>query len=144
MNCPRRHVSCWPSANSSGWWWLISSVFLSRTSCHKTAHANGYYGAWPGWAVPVSVLPLTVGRLFRSGQLLSRVRLFVTPVDCSTPGLPVHHQLPELTQTHVHWVSDAIQPSQPLSSPSPPTFSSSQHQGLFQGVSFSHQVTKAL
>ena len=54
------------------------------------------------------------------------------PMDCRTPGFPVHHQLPELTQTHVHRVGDAIQPSQPLSSPSPPAFSLSQHQGLFQ------------
>ena len=46
--------------NSSGWWWLISSVFLTRTSCHKTTHANSYYGAWPGWAVSVSVLRLTL------------------------------------------------------------------------------------
>ena len=53
------------------------------------------------------------------------------PMDCITPGLPVHHQLPEFTQTHVHWVSDANQPSQPLSFPSPPTFNLSQHQGLF-------------
>ena len=58
----------------------------------------------------------------------------------STPGLPVHHQLPEFTQTHVHWVGDAIQPSQPLSSPSPPAFNLSQHQGLFQWVSSLHQV----
>ena len=54
------------------------------------------------------------------------------PMDCSTPGLPVHHQLSEFTQTHVHWVSDAIQPSHPLSSPSPPTFNLSQHQGIFK------------
>ena len=53
------------------------------------------------------------------------------PLNCSTPGFPVHHQLPELTQTHVHRVVDAIQPSNPLSSPSPPAFSLSQHQGLF-------------
>ena len=61
----------------------------------------------------------------------------------STPGLPVHHQLPEFTQTHVHWVSDAIQPSH-LSSPSPPAPNPSQHQGLFQWVSSSHQVAKTL
>ena len=58
------------------------------------------------------------------------------PMDCSTPGFPVHHQLRELTQTHVHWVSDAIQPSHPLSSPSSPAFSLYQHQGLFQWVTF--------
>ena len=66
------------------------------------------------------------------------------PMDCSMPGLPVHHQLPEFTQTHVHWVSDAIQPSHHLSSPSPPTFNLSQHQGLFWWVSFSYQVAKGL
>ena len=54
-----RSVSFGPFLNSSGWWWLISSVFLIRISCHKTTHANGYYGAWPGWAVSVSVFPLT-------------------------------------------------------------------------------------
>ena len=66
------------------------------------------------------------------------------PKDCSTPGFPVHHQLLELAQTHVHWVSDAIQLSHPLSSPSPPTFNLSQHQGLFLWVSSSQQVAKAL
>ena len=65
-------------------------------------------------------------------------------IECSTPGFPVHHQLPELAQTHVHWFDDAIQPSHPLSSPSPPAFSLSQHQGLFQWVSSSHQVAKVL
>ena len=57
---------------------------------------------------------------------------------------PVHHQLPEFTQIHVHWVSDAIQPSHPLPSPSPPAFNLSQHQGLFKWVSSSHQVAKIL
>ena len=66
------------------------------------------------------------------------------PKDRSTPALPVHHQLPEFSQTHVHRVGDAIQPSHPLSSPSPPTFNLSQHQGLFQGVNSSHQVAKVL
>ena len=62
------------------------------------------------------------------------------PMNRSAPGLPVHHQLLEFTQTHVHWVSDAIQPSHPLSSPSPPALSLSQHQGLFKWVSSLHQV----
>ena len=60
-------------------------------------------------------------------------------MDCSTPGLPVHHKLLEFTQTHVRWVSDAIQPPHPLSSPSPPAFNLSQHQGLSQWVSSSRQ-----
>ena len=65
-------------------------------------------------------------------------------MDCSTPSLLVHHQLPELAQTHAYRVSDAIQPSHPLSPPSPPTFNLSQHQGLFQWISSSHQVAKVL
>ena len=66
------------------------------------------------------------------------------PMDYRTPGFPVHHQLLELTQTHVHWVSDAIQSSHPLSSPSPSAFNLSQHQGLFWRVSSSRQVGKVL
>ena len=65
-------------------------------------------------------------------------------MHCCTPGLPVHHQLLEFTQTHVHWVGDAIQSSHPLSSPSSPTFNLSQYQGLFQWVNSSHQVAKVL
>ena len=66
------------------------------------------------------------------------------PMDCSTPGLPVLHHLLEFAQTHVRWVGDAIQPSHLLSSPSPPAYNLSQHQGLFQWVSSSHQVAKVL
>ena len=66
------------------------------------------------------------------------------PMGCRTPGFPVHHQLPELAQTYVHWVGDTIQPSHPLSSPSPLAFSHSQHQGLFKWVSSSLQVAKVL
>ena len=67
----------------------------------------------------------------------------LNPMNFSMPGLPVHHQLPESTQTHVHRVGDAIQPFHPLSSPSPPAFNLS-HQGLFKWVSSSHQVAKVL
>ena len=66
------------------------------------------------------------------------------PMNCSTPGLPAHHQLLEFTQTHVHWVGDAIQPSHLLSSPSPPALNLFQHQGVFKWVSSLHQVTKVL
>ena len=172
------HVSFRPFPNSSGWWWLISSVFLIRISCHKTTNANSYYGAWPGWAISISVLPLTVlqrillvaitvacqrqlltkrkrvgdkiyyyvrsrSHQFSSVQSLSRVRL-CDPMNRSTPGFPVHHWLPELAQTHVPRVSDAIQPSYPLSSPSPLAPRPSQHQSLFQWVNSSHEVAKVL
>ena len=66
------------------------------------------------------------------------------PMNCSTPGLPVHHQLPEFTLTHVHRVSDAIQPSRPLSSPSHPAPNPSHHQSLFQWVNSSHELAKVL
>ena len=74
---------------------------------------------------------------FSSVWLLSHV-----PMDYSTPGFPVHHQLLELAQTHVHWVGEAIQPSRPLSSPSLPAFNLSQHQGLFKWVSSLNQMAK--
>ena len=72
-----------------------------------------------------------------------RVRL-CDPMDCSMPGILVHHQLLKLVQTQVHWVSDAIQPSHPLSPPSPPALSLFQHQDLFQSVGSSHQVARVL
>ena len=71
-------------------------------------------------------------------------RILCNPINRSMPGLPVHHQLPEFTQTHVHCLGDAIQPSHPLSSLSPPALNLFQHQGLFKWVSFSHQVAKVL
>ena len=83
----------------------------------------------------------------RSDQIISVAQSCPTlwnPINGSTPGLPVHHQLPEFTQTHAHWVSDAIQPSHPLSSPFPPALNASQLQGLFKWVSSSHQVAKVL
>ena len=82
----------------------------------------------------------------RSGQFSSVAQsclILCDPMNCSTPGLPVHHQLPEFNQTHVHQVGDTIQPSHPLLSPSPPSPNPSQHQGLFQWVNSSHEVAKS-
>ena len=88
------------------------------------------------------------GRMkINKAQFSSVAQLCLTlcdPMNCTTPGLPVHHQLPEFTQTYVHWVGDAIQPSHPLSSPFPPAPNPSQHQSLFQWVNSSHQVAKVL
>ena len=78
-----------------------------------------------------------------SVQLLNCVQL-CDPTDCSMPGFPVCHRLLEFAQTHIYWVDDAIWPSHPLLPPSPPAFNLSQHQGLFQRVSSSHQVAKVL
>ena len=89
-----------------------------------------------------SKVPLNsfIAYLFLSPQSLATSDI----LNWGTPGLPVHHQLPEFTQTHVHLVGDAIQPSRPLSSPSPPALNLSQCQGLFKWVSSSHQVAKVL
>ena len=94
---------------------------------------------------PVALSPHLLHFLqFSSVQFSCSVVSLCYPMDRSTPGLPVHHQLPEFTQTHVHRVGDAIQPSHPLFSPSPPSSNLSQNQGLSQWVSSSHQVAKVL
>ena len=92
-------------------------------------------------SAPPSSLPIIVQ--FSSAQWLSRLTL-CNLMNHSTPGLPVHHQRPEFSQTHVHWVGDVIQPYNLLLSPSPPTLNLSQHQGLFKSVSSSHEVAKVL
>ena len=102
--------------------------------------------------VKISILPLYRKACIPNPKMLPSVQFssvqscpaLCDPMDCSMPGLPAHHQLPKFTQTHVHWVDDAIQPSHPLLSPSPPACNLSQHQGLFQWVSSSHQVAKVL
>ena len=83
-------------------------------------------------------------KIYQSISVAQSCLTLYDPMDCSRPGLPVRHQLSEFTQTYVFWVGDAIQPSHPLLSPSPPAFNLSQHQGLFQWVSSSHQVAKVL
>ena len=100
-----------------------------------------------------SNLAATARFLYNSSRVMVRIQfssvaqlcpILCNPMDCSTGGFPVHHQLPEFTETHVHWVDDAIQISHPLLSPSPPAFNVSQHQGLFKWVSSSHQMAKVL
>ena len=98
---------------------------------------------WQADSLPLSHLGSTSKKCVFSSVAQSCLTL-CNPMDCSTPGFPVHYQLLELTQTHVHCVGDAIQLSYPLLSPSPPTFNLSQHQGLFQWVSSLNQVAKGL
>ena len=94
-----------------------------------------WYGNEAGFGITCSVQFSSVTQSFPT---------LCNPMNRSMPGLPVHHQLPEFTQTHVHQVGDAIQPSHPLSSPSPPAPNASQHQSLFQWVNSSHEVAKVL
>ena len=93
---------------------------------------------------PVSFHILRFSKVHSDLQFTQLCPTLCDPMDCCTPDFPVHHQLPEFAQTHVRWVSDAIQTSHLLLSPSPPAFSLSLHQGLFHWVSSSHQVAKVL
>ena len=119
-------------------------VYISRNYTHR--HCFAQKSVPPNSYVEDLTARVIVfeDRAFMDVQFSSVAQLCPTlydPMDCSTPGFPVHHQLLELTQPHVYWVG---LPSHPLSSPSPPTFNLSQHQGLFQWVSASHQVAKVL
>ena len=87
---------------------------------------------------------ILIHSLFPPLSCVQSCQTLCDPMDCSTPGFPILHYHPEFTQTHVHWLSDAIQQSHPLSFPPPPAFNLSQHQGLFQLVGSSHQVVKVL
>jgi hypothetical protein len=130
---------------------LISSgsIYGAPTMCVR--FWIRHWGQWVEQSLLDFVLPESKGPVLSSVQFSSvqfssvaqSCRTLCNPMNCSTPGFPVHHQLLESTQTHVHWVGDAIQSSHPLSFPSP-AFNHSQHQGLFQWVSSSHQVAKVL
>ena len=104
---------------------------------------RGHYRVWS--SVPWATQHVLISYPFCLSVRFSHsdVSDFAPAMDCSTPGFPVRQQLPELSQTHVHWVSNAIQPSHPLSPPSP-AFNLAQHQDLFQWVSSLHQVAKVL
>ena len=129
-----------------------SSSVVPFSSCPQSFPASGSFqksqffssgGQSIGVSASASILPMTIQ--FSSVQFSSVSQSCLTLCDfmyCSTLGFPVHHQLPELAQIHVHWVGDTIQPSHPLLSPSPPAFNLSQYQSFFQWVSSSHQVAK--
>ena len=108
--------------------------------CDSFSDLSCFQQPWQFWQVPVKYF---VEFPWFSSVTQSCLTLW-DRMDYSSPGLPVHHQFPEFTQTHVHRVSDAIQPSHPLSSPSPPALNLSQHQGHFKWVSSSHEVAKVL
>ena len=125
----------WWIAQGYKWNWISGYIFSTQTSaslgsfCYIT---TGGIILITLWSCPYS---------FQFSSIQSCLTL-CNPMDCSMPGFPVHHQLSELVQTHVHGVGDAIQPSDPLASPCPPAFNLSQH--LFQWVRSLHQVTKVL
>ena len=154
----KQKIPCKPHKNTKIYEWI------RQNSRIKKAQFPHLHSGHPWRFIPSSELPYVISSLsddcitaqhlpllnstsfspvLSSVQSLSHVRL-CNPMDCSTPGFLVHHQILEFTQTHDHWIGDVIQPSHPLSSPSPTAFNLSQHQGLFKWVSSSHQVAKVL
>ena len=140
---PTRWTWVWVSSGS--WWWTGRPGVLQSMGLQRVRH---------DWATELNwiISKLIERHMKRCSTLLiiqfsSVAQSYLTiynPMNCSTPGLPVPHQHSELTQTHVHRVSDAIKPSHPLSYPSSPAFNFPQHQGLSQWVNISHQVAKVL
>ena len=136
---------CWWTVGKGGNWWISQEGFLENClSIDVLGTFNQQQTAlmWTRTLGPVPshtkfllIIPILwhFSKCLWGPPLLFSLYVCPTlcnPMDCSTPGLPVHHQLPEFTQNHVHWVGDAIQLSYPLPSPSPPAFNLSQHQGL--------------
>ena len=122
---------------------ILFQTTVTNKYCNKASATDFLVSQWLSIKCAIASC---LKRMYQSVQLSSVAQSCPTlcnPMNRSMPGLRVHHQLPESTQTHVHWVSDAIQPSHPLLSPSP-AFSLSQHQGLFKWVSSSHQLAKVL
>ena len=122
---------------------VMSGWQVAEMSILGPASGWAAWSKWNSWATCL-LWGLPVYRYVQFSSVAQSCPTLSNPMDCSMSGFPVHHQPPELAQTHVHWVSNAIQPSHPLSSPSPPAINLSQHQGLFKWVSSSHQVAKVL
>ena len=144
------------TCNSSSWWdelfvWLPCPAVCNSIDCSTSGFPVLHYLLefaqvhvhWISDTIQPShsLLPSSPVQFSSVTQLCL---ILCNPMDCSTPGLPVHHYLLELAQTHVHWLSDAIWPSHSLLPPSPPVLNLSQHQGLLQWVSCSHQMVKVL
>ena len=143
---PRSWTSL-PPATASYPCMLSQNSLYYTVSISCSTYGNVYVSMLLSQFVPLSPsLTVSTSLFSMSESLFSSVTqscpTLCDPTDCSMPGLPVHHQLTEFTQTQVHWVSDAIQTSHPLLSPSPPAFNLSQHQGLFKWIRSSNQVAK--
>ena len=121
-----------------GWWAIVHGVTKSQT--HLSTNTHTYTQREQTERSPEKMSEAI--RLVQFSSVAQSCLPLCNSMDCNTPGFLVHRQLPEIAQTYVHWVGDAIQPSHLLLSPSPPAFALSQHQHLFKWVSSSHQVVK--
>ena len=150
----KKRLYPWTSPDGQ-YWNQIAYILCSRRWRSSIQSAKTTPGAACGsdHELCIAKFRLKLKKVGKITRLLSSVQfssvaqscpILCNPMNCSMPGLPVHHQLLEFIQTHVHQVSDAIQPSHPLSSPSPPAPNPSQHQSLFQWVNSLHEVAKLL
>ena len=165
LPCPSLSRSVCSNSCLLNWWChsTISFSVISFSSCPQAFQASGpfpmsqlFHNRWPKYSSNFlySNRKLVTNEKWKAVQLLIEDYQFSSvaqscptlydPMNRSTSGLPVHHQLPEFTKTHFHQVGDTIQPSHPLSSPSPPVPNPSQHQSVFQWVNSSHEVAKVL
>ena len=122
------------------WKYTNTSSFLSQAPSQPSRSSQSTELSFPC----IQQFPTSYLACAWFGSVAQSCPTLCNPMNGSMPDFHIHHQLPESTQTHVHWVGDAIQPSHPLSSPSPPALNLSQHQGLFKWVSSSHQEDKVL
>ena len=128
--------SCLENPTDRGAWWA---------SVHGATKSQTWLSDWACTCTHTpTTSPIHKIKIIQFSSVAQSCPTLCDAMNRSTPGLPVHHKLPESTQTHVHRVGDALQSSHPLSSPSPPALNPSQHQGLFQWVNSSHQVAKVL
>ena len=125
---------------SSYFWYHLFPTFINWSSIWKVTMSS------KSWQIVYSkqICYLKKKSSVQFSSVTQSCPTLCNSMNHSTPGLPVHFQLPEFTQTHVHWVGDTIQPSHPVSSPSPPAPNPSQHQSLFQWVNSLHEVAKVL
>ena len=132
----------WSQSKNNTQLWM-GLVIEARSNAVKYIHMCPHLWYHPLWVIN-NTESYICGCSVQFSSVTQSCPTLCDPMNHSTPGLPVHHQLSEFTQTHVHRVGDAIQPSHPLSPPSPPAFNLSQHLGLFKWVSSSHQVAEVL
>ena len=124
-------------------WWLSMRVWSQQQCSYKPEMRQVLFSVL-GILIKLNALRIGYHVYLQFSSVTQLCPTLCDPMNHSTTGLPVHHQLPEFTQTHVHWVGDAIQPSHPRSSPSPPAPNPSQHQSLFQWVNSSHMMARVL
>ena len=134
---PTRWIWVWVSSGS--WWWTGKPGMLQPMGLQRVRHD---WVTELNWFLFGKYFHLFYNHHFSS--VTQSCSTLCNPMGCSMPGFPVLHQFPELAKIHVHWFGDAIQTSHPVSSSSPPAFSLSEHHGLFQWVSSSHQMAKVL